>query len=195
MSNAPQALESYLSGAWRRGEGVETELVDPVRGDVLATASARGLDLKAALDHARRTGGPALRGLSFAERAKLIGAVADVLIANRAKYEDDRGGEFRQYQDRCRDRYRRRHRHPEILCAAWQRTWRRHLPARREACAARQGGEFPGDPSAGATSRRGRAYQCVQLSELGSVGEGCGIAARRRAGPGKACVVNRIAHI
>ncbi len=28
-----------------------------------------------------------MRGLSFAERAKLIGAVADVLIANRAKYE------------------------------------------------------------------------------------------------------------
>ncbi len=55
MSNAPQALESYLSSAWRRGEGVETELVDPVRGDVLATASARGLDLNAALDYARRT--------------------------------------------------------------------------------------------------------------------------------------------
>lgn len=87
MSDAPQALESYLSGAWKRGEGVETELVDPVRGDVLATASARGLDLNAALDYARKRGGPALRGLSFAERAKLIGAVADVLIANRAKYE------------------------------------------------------------------------------------------------------------
>ena len=60
MSDAPQTLESYLSGAWRRGEGVETELVDPVRGDVLATASARGLDLKAALDHARKTRRPGL---------------------------------------------------------------------------------------------------------------------------------------
>ncbi len=58
MSNAPQALESYLSGAWRRGEGIETELVDPVHGNVLATASARGLDLKAALDHARETRRP-----------------------------------------------------------------------------------------------------------------------------------------
>ncbi len=47
-----------------------------------------GLDLKAALDHARKRGGPALRALSFAERAKLIGAVADVLVANRAKYEE-----------------------------------------------------------------------------------------------------------
>lgn len=87
MSGAPERLESYLAGAWRRGEGTETELVDPVHGTVLATASARGLDLGAALDHARRRGGPALRALSFADRAKLIGAVADVLIANRAKYE------------------------------------------------------------------------------------------------------------
>ncbi len=88
MSESPEKLESYLAGAWRRGEGVETELVDPVHGMVLATASARGLDLKAALDHARTRGGPALRALSFAERAKLVGAVADTLIANRAKYEE-----------------------------------------------------------------------------------------------------------
>ncbi len=83
-----QALESYLAGAWRRGEGTETELVDPVHGTVLATASAKGLDLKAALDHARSCGGAALRAMTFAERAKMIGAVADVLIANRGKYEE-----------------------------------------------------------------------------------------------------------
>ena len=88
MSESPEKLESYLAGAWRRGDGVETELVDPVHGTVLATASARCLDLKAALDHARTRGGPALRALSFAERAKLVGAVADTLIANRAKYEE-----------------------------------------------------------------------------------------------------------
>lgn len=87
MSEAPQTLECYLAGTWRRGEGVETELVDPAHGTVLATVSARGLDLKAALDHARARGGPALRALSFAERAKLVGAVADVLVTNRAKYE------------------------------------------------------------------------------------------------------------
>ena len=45
-----RTLESYLSGRWSRGEGVETTLVDPVTGDALATASARGLDLTGALD-------------------------------------------------------------------------------------------------------------------------------------------------
>src|SRR3954452_10565238 len=86
-SSAPEQLESYLAGKWSRGQGAESELVDPVSGAVLATASARGLDFTAALDFARRRGGPALRALSFAERAKLVGAVADVLTANRARYE------------------------------------------------------------------------------------------------------------
>jgi 3,4-dehydroadipyl-CoA semialdehyde dehydrogenase len=88
MSSTPEKLESYLGDRWARGDGVETELVDPVNGSVLATASARGLDLAAALRHAREKGGAALRALSFAERGKLIGAVADVLAANRARYED-----------------------------------------------------------------------------------------------------------
>src|SRR5215470_20156557 len=73
-----QTLESFLSGRWSRGEGVETTLVDPVSGEALATASARGLDLAGALAFARREGQGALRGLGYAARAKLVGAVADV---------------------------------------------------------------------------------------------------------------------
>src|SRR6266852_5489435 len=86
-SSTPEQLESYLGGRWSRGDGVETELTDPVNGSVLATVSARGLDLEAALAFARQHGGPHLRNLTFAERAKLVGAVADVLTANRARYE------------------------------------------------------------------------------------------------------------
>src|SRR5207237_1347766 len=78
-SSTPEQLESYLGGRWSRGDGVETELTDPLNGSVLATVSARGLDLEAALAFARQHGGPHLRSLSFAERAKLLGAVADVL--------------------------------------------------------------------------------------------------------------------
>jgi 3,4-dehydroadipyl-CoA semialdehyde dehydrogenase len=85
---AAETLESYLGGRWQRGQGVESELVDPTNGNVLATASAKGLDLKAALGNARARGGPALRALNYAERAKLLGAIADVLAANRARYEE-----------------------------------------------------------------------------------------------------------
>src|SRR4249919_909578 len=83
-----QALESYLSGRWQRGEGVETRLYDPVRGDELATVSAKGLDLAGALAYARRNGQGSLRGMSYGQRAKLLGAMSDVLVANRARYEE-----------------------------------------------------------------------------------------------------------
>lgn len=83
----PQTLDSYVSGRWTRGEGVETSLVDPVSGEMIATASAKGVDLRRALTYARRHGQGALHPMSYAERAKLLGAVADVLTANRAKYE------------------------------------------------------------------------------------------------------------
>src|SRR5215475_5674325 len=87
MSSAPENLESYLSGRWLRGEGIETRLVDPVKGDELATVSAKGVDLKGALEFARKHGHDGLRSLSYAERGKLIGAIADGLVANRARYE------------------------------------------------------------------------------------------------------------
>ncbi|HMF23471.1 MAG TPA: 3,4-dehydroadipyl-CoA semialdehyde dehydrogenase [Pseudolabrys sp.] len=85
---AGETLESYLGGKWLRGEGVETELVDPTNGAVLGTASARGIDLKSALEYARGRGGSALRALNYAERAKLLSSIADVLSANRTHYEE-----------------------------------------------------------------------------------------------------------
>ncbi len=85
---AAEALESCLAGRWQRGEGVETRLYDPVRGDELATVSARGLDLAGALTYARRNGQGGLRGMGYGQRAKLLGAIADVLAANRARYEE-----------------------------------------------------------------------------------------------------------
>lgn len=85
--NTVEKLDSYLSGCWQGGEGVETTLVDPVTGDELASVSAKGLDLNAALEFARTQGQRGLRGLSYAERSKLVAAVADVLTANRARYE------------------------------------------------------------------------------------------------------------
>src|ERR1700741_132778 len=86
--NNPQSLESYLAGTWSRGDGIESDLVDPTNGAVLATVSARGLDFGRALGFAREQGGPALRDLAYAARAKLLGAIADVLTANRARYEE-----------------------------------------------------------------------------------------------------------
>lgn len=79
-------LENYLEGRWAAGSGEGTALIDPVTGAELARAGSDGLDLGAALAYARDTGGPALRAMSYAERAALLRAVADVLAANRDAY-------------------------------------------------------------------------------------------------------------
>src|SRR4030088_453488 len=50
--------------------------------------SSKGVDLKSAREFGRPQGQGGLRNLSYAERGKLVGAVADVLVANRARYED-----------------------------------------------------------------------------------------------------------
>jgi len=61
-------------------------LFDPVTGNELATISSQEIDLGTALAFARQQGGPALRELSYAQRAELLGKIAEVLTANRDEY-------------------------------------------------------------------------------------------------------------
>src|SRR4029078_12147766 len=68
MVDSRERLESFLSGRWQSGEGIETRLVDPVSGDELASVSAKGLDLRSALDFARTRGQAAVRGLGYVQR-------------------------------------------------------------------------------------------------------------------------------
>src|SRR5687768_17185759 len=76
-------LRSYVGGRWVAGTGKSQTLLNPTTEEPLAQASSEGLDFTAALDHARRVGGPALRALSFAERGALLKAMADALQAER----------------------------------------------------------------------------------------------------------------
>ncbi|MEK6243654.1 MAG: aldehyde dehydrogenase family protein, partial [Pseudomonadota bacterium] len=74
-----QVLESYVSGRWTQGTGAAQTLLNPATEEPLATASSEGIDLAAALDHARNIGGRALRALSFAERGAILQGMADAL--------------------------------------------------------------------------------------------------------------------
>ena len=56
-----QELRSYVAGRWVAGTGAQQTLLNPTTEEPLAQASSEGVDLKAALDYARTTGGPALR--------------------------------------------------------------------------------------------------------------------------------------
>lgn len=79
-------LENYVAGQWVAGDGPGTALTDPVTGETLARVSSAGLDLDAAFTFARDTAGPALRGLSYGQRAALLTQIVATLQANRDDY-------------------------------------------------------------------------------------------------------------
>lgn len=68
-------LESYAQGRWFRADDEGEPLHDAATGEEVARLSATGLDRAALLAHARDVGGPALRALTFPERAALLKAV------------------------------------------------------------------------------------------------------------------------
>lgn len=76
-------LQSYVQGRWQSGADEGTALRDATTGQVIARASSTGVDFAAALRHAREVGGPALRRMTFHERAALLKALAKALAAHK----------------------------------------------------------------------------------------------------------------
>ncbi len=81
-----KVLHSYVGGKWQAGAEQGAPLVNPTTGDTVAWASSKGLDLKFALAYSRNVGGPELRKLSYAQRAELLGKIADTLAARRDEW-------------------------------------------------------------------------------------------------------------
>jgi oxepin-CoA hydrolase/3-oxo-5,6-dehydrosuberyl-CoA semialdehyde dehydrogenase len=80
------ALHNYALGQWVAGAGKGKNLYDAVTGDIVATASAEGLDFAAMTHYARSVGGPALRKLTFQERGRMLKALAMFLSERKAAY-------------------------------------------------------------------------------------------------------------
>ena len=76
-------LKSYVQGRWFEGEGEAQQLRDATTGLVIASATSVGVDFRATLRHAREVGGPALRKLTFHERAALLKQLAKKLTESR----------------------------------------------------------------------------------------------------------------
>jgi 3,4-dehydroadipyl-CoA semialdehyde dehydrogenase len=81
-------LRSYVGGRWVHGQGTLQTLVNPTTEEPLAEIGADGVDRAAALEFARKQGGPALRALSFAERGALLKAICDKIQAHRDEILD-----------------------------------------------------------------------------------------------------------
>jgi oxepin-CoA hydrolase/3-oxo-5,6-dehydrosuberyl-CoA semialdehyde dehydrogenase len=76
-------LQNYVAGRWMEGDGAGTPLLHAVSGEVVANATSDGIDFRGMLDYARSTGGPALRRMTFHQRARMLKAMAMFLTERK----------------------------------------------------------------------------------------------------------------
>ncbi|HEU0097349.1 MAG TPA: phenylacetic acid degradation bifunctional protein PaaZ [Allosphingosinicella sp.] len=76
-------LLNYAQDRWYGAEHGLAPVESAVTGEVMAETGSGGLDFAAMLDHARKVGGPALRRLTFHERAHRLKALANAIMARK----------------------------------------------------------------------------------------------------------------
>ncbi len=82
-----QQLLNYARNSWIAGNDPR-DLPSAIDGTIVATTGSGGIDFAAMLDHARNVGGPALRKLTFHERARILkGLGLAILAAKESLYE------------------------------------------------------------------------------------------------------------
>ena len=79
-------LESYVAGRWFAASDDGARIADAVTGETVVRVSSTGLDVPAMLDHARTVGGPALRELTFHQRAGLLKQLGLRLMADKDEF-------------------------------------------------------------------------------------------------------------
>jgi oxepin-CoA hydrolase/3-oxo-5,6-dehydrosuberyl-CoA semialdehyde dehydrogenase len=79
-------LESYAAGRWYAASTEGHPLLDAATGEEVARISSAGLDLGAMAHHARTVGGPAIRELTFHERALLLKELATHLTGLKDEF-------------------------------------------------------------------------------------------------------------
>lgn len=79
-------LESYAAGRWYAATTEGHPLLDAATGEEVARISSAGLDLGAMTHHARTVGGPAIRELTFHERALLLKELATHLTGLKDEF-------------------------------------------------------------------------------------------------------------
>jgi oxepin-CoA hydrolase/3-oxo-5,6-dehydrosuberyl-CoA semialdehyde dehydrogenase len=80
---AVKQLKNYTEGRWHTAAAEGDTLFNAITGEPIYTASSEGLDFGAMMDYARRTGGPALRKLTFQKRGRMLEALALYLVKRK----------------------------------------------------------------------------------------------------------------
>jgi oxepin-CoA hydrolase/3-oxo-5,6-dehydrosuberyl-CoA semialdehyde dehydrogenase len=76
-------LLNYAADRWVAGDGSLSEVESAITGEPVALTGSQGLDFRAMLDHARTVGGPALRRMTFHERAWMLKHLANAIMARK----------------------------------------------------------------------------------------------------------------
>jgi oxepin-CoA hydrolase/3-oxo-5,6-dehydrosuberyl-CoA semialdehyde dehydrogenase len=84
----PAMLQSYLVGDWYSAPDDGRALLDASTGDEVARISGQAVDYAAALEYARTIGGPALRKLTFHQRAGLLKALGKHLTERVPEFHE-----------------------------------------------------------------------------------------------------------
>lgn len=79
-------LGNYVLGNWQEGNDEGKPLFHAITGEQIALASSSGLNFGDILDYGRKTGGPALRKMTFQERGRMLKALALHLLTKKKSY-------------------------------------------------------------------------------------------------------------
>lgn len=82
----PEVLESYAQGSWFTPVDEGMPLADANTGETVTHVSSNGPDVAGMIEHARRVGGPAVRALTFHQRANLLKEVAKHLMGYKEEF-------------------------------------------------------------------------------------------------------------
>ena len=78
-----QDIQSFVAGDWLAPDSAARDIRDAVTGDVIARAGRAQVDASAMIDHALTVGAPALRAMTFHDRARMLKALALYLQEHR----------------------------------------------------------------------------------------------------------------
>ncbi|GAA6201712.1 phenylacetic acid degradation bifunctional protein PaaZ [Aquicoccus sp. SU-CL01552] len=81
-------ISSFAAGEWIAPGAGARDIASAIDGAVIASAGNNALDVQAMLDHARDVGGPALRAMTFHDRARMLKALGQHLNANKQALYD-----------------------------------------------------------------------------------------------------------
>src|ERR1700753_8062 len=84
----PLKLMSYAEGRWLEPAGALNDIVFAVSDEPVAQLGIDARDFAGMLNHARNVGGPALRVLTFHQRARMLKSLAEAIMARKDEMDE-----------------------------------------------------------------------------------------------------------